>query len=111
VKASSKGAKIFARISEDENGWPEIAIRDNGKGLTSDEINSALTAFAEDHRGLDRSFEGPGVELAVAKTFIEMQGGRFTIKSKVGKGTLIRASLPPQNPTAAAEERDVRLAG
>ena len=111
VKASSKGAKVFARIAEDESGWPEIAVRDNGKGLTPDEIQSALNAFAEDHRGLDRSFEGPGVELAVAKTFIEMQGGRFSIKSKVGKGTLIRASLPPQNSAAVAEQRDVRLAG
>ena len=111
VKASAKGAKVFARISEDENGWPEIAVRDNGKGLKPDEIKSALNAFAEDHRGLDRSFDGPGVELAVAKTFIEMQGGRFFIKSKVGKGTLIRASLPPQNTAVSSEKQDVRLAG
>jgi len=106
---------VFARITQDANGWPEIAVRDNGKGLSDGELRAALNAFAGVNRGLDRSFEGPGVELAIAKTFIEMQGGRFNIKSKQGKGTLVRAALPPYQPetslTPLEPQEDIQLAG
>ena len=111
LKASSSGGKILARISTDDNGWPEIAVRDTGKGLTPAEIQLALNAFSEDHRGLDRSFEGPGVELAIAKTFIEMQGGQFSVRSKLGKGTLVRCSFPPRSSDAQVADAEIRLAG
>jgi len=73
---------------------PEIAIRDEGEGLTDDEVKDALTAFNEVHRGLDRAFSGPGVGYAIAKTFIEMQGGQFHIKSRKDRGTFVRLVLP-----------------
>ncbi|MEL7491804.1 MAG: HAMP domain-containing sensor histidine kinase [Pseudomonadota bacterium] len=115
LKASERGDQVFARIATDADGWPEIAVRDTGKGLSDAELNAALNAFAGVNRGLDRSFEGPGVELAIAKTFVEMQGGKFRIKSKVGKGTLVRASLPPRPPQECQQgeeaPEDVRLAG
>ncbi|HNS87154.1 MAG TPA: hypothetical protein PKH09_09645, partial [Parvularculaceae bacterium] len=72
----------------------------------------ALTAFSEAHRGLDRSFAGPGIGLAIAKTFIEMQGGRFTVKSKIGEGTLIRMALPrPAAAAAPIADKEIKLAG
>ncbi len=108
IKASPRGAEILARVVENDAGWPEIAVRDNGDGLSPDEISSALSAFDEVHRGLDRSFEGPGVELAIAKTFIEMQGGRFSIKSRIGKGTLVRAALPTRKASGEADRERTR---
>ncbi|MEM9494470.1 MAG: HAMP domain-containing sensor histidine kinase [Pseudomonadota bacterium] len=95
IRACGEKGRILARACYDEKGWAEIAIRDDGDGLTRDEIQKSLDAFNEVHRGLDRSFSGPGVEYAVAKTFVEMQGGRFSIKSKKGDGTLVRIALPP----------------
>ncbi len=95
VKASPKGARIFVRTTAGETAWPEIAIRDHGSGHDSAAILRALRAFDDVHRGLDRSFAGPGVGLAIAKTFIEMQGGRFSIDSRTGAGTIARISLPP----------------
>ncbi len=105
IRVSPEGARILVRAARDKDGWPEIAVRDRGPGLSPEELNQALTAFNETHRGLDRSFAGPGIGLAIAKTFIELQGGRFSIKSRPGEGTLVRIALAP--PKAAA----VRLAG
>ncbi|MDZ7628056.1 MAG: HAMP domain-containing sensor histidine kinase [Parvularculaceae bacterium] len=105
VRFSPEGARILVRASADKDGWAEIAVRDKGPGLTPGEIEQALTAFSEVHRGLDRSFAGPGIGLAIAKSFIELQGGRFSIKSRPGEGTLVRIALPP--PGAAA----MRMAG
>jgi signal transduction histidine kinase len=105
VRFSPEGSKILVRASLDKDGWGEVAVRDRGQGLTSEEIDKALTAFSEVHRGLDRSFAGPGIGLAIAKSFVELQGGRFAVKSRPGEGTLVRIALPP--PAAAG----MRLAG
>ncbi len=94
VKACGEGGRIIVRAGFDENERPEVAVRDDGAGLTEEEITEALGAFNEVHRGLDRAFSGPGVGYAIAKTFVEMQNGRFFIKSRKGKGTLVRLAFP-----------------
>lgn len=105
VRFSPEGSRILARASIDKDGWGEVAVRDRGQGLTPEEVDKALTAFSEVHRGLDRSFAGPGIGLAIAKSFVELQGGRFAVKSRPGEGTLVRIALPPPAATG------MRLAG
>lgn len=94
INGCSEGGRILVRASHDEKGRPEIAVRDDGDGLTQAEIDEALDAFTEVHRGLDRAFNGPGIGYAIAKSFVEIQGGQFHIKSRKGKGTLVRIVLP-----------------
>ena len=106
IKSCKEGGRVLARASIDEAGWAEIAIRDEGEGYTDEEVAEALEAFKELHRGLDRSFSGPGVGYAVAKTFTEMQGGQFHIKSRKGKGTLVRLIMPPSAEDAASKQSD-----
>ncbi len=95
LKLSHEGGQVHVKASRTGPGWAEIAVRDEGDGFTDEELSEALDAFKELHRGLDRSFLGPGVGYAVAKTFVEMQGGRFYVESRPGQGTLARISLPP----------------
>lgn len=104
VKLSAKGGGVRVSASANAFGWTEVSVQDDGAGFTADEIETALDAFSEVHRGLDRSFLGPGVGYAVAKTFVEMQGGRFSIESSKGAGTTVRAALPP----ACREDRPAR---
>lgn len=106
IKSCREGGRVLARASIDDQGWAEIAIRDEGDGYTDEEIAEALEAFKELHRGLDRSFSGPGVGYAVAKTFTEMQGGQFHIKSRKGKGTLVQLTLPPASKQATSQPLD-----
>jgi two-component system cell cycle sensor histidine kinase PleC len=111
IKVSPEGSRILVRALADSEGWAEIAVRDRGPGMSEGEIEKALTAFQETHRGLDRSFAGPGIGLAIAKTFVELQGGRFSVKSKIGEGTLVRIALRPPQAAAAAQDDEMKLAG
>jgi signal transduction histidine kinase len=112
IRATPKGGKIFARAALSKTGAPEIALRDYGPGMEPATISKALSAFDEVHRGLDRSFAGPGIGLAIAKTFVEMQGGSFEIASRPGEGTVVRVGLPSAE-TQNSQERqpDLRKAG
>lgn len=94
IKLSHEGGRIHIRSLATSKGWAEIAVRDKGDGLGVEELEAALDAFTEIHRGLDRSFLGPGVGYAVAKTFVEMMDGRFSIESREGQGTIARIALP-----------------
>ena len=109
IRLSPKDSTVLMRAVVNQDGWGEIAIRDNSAGFDQATLARALSAFGEVNRGLDRSFSGPGIDLAIAKTFIEMQGGRFNIKSKEGQGTLVRVSFPP--PVASEDAADMALAG
>ena len=90
IKSSANGSRILVRAAMNDDGAAEIVIRDEGVGFDSDELASALTSFDEVNRGLCKPFTKPGIEYAIAKFFIDMQGGHFFIKSRKGKGTLVR---------------------
>lgn len=95
IKLSPKQGKILVRAVVTEDGWGEIAIKDSSSGLGKDDLSRALNAFGSVNRGLDQSFSGPGVDLAIAKSFVELQGGKFSIRSKSGNGTIVRVAFPP----------------
>jgi|GEM_PF-1077089 len=113
IKSSAEKGRVLVRADIDDHGWAEVAVRDDGEGMSEAEVEEALDAFTEPHRGLDRSFSGPGVGYAVAKTFIEMQGGRFAMKSRKGRGTLVCISLPPPEakPDTEAAPKQARESG
>lgn len=104
IAASPKGGKVLTRIGLDDAGGCEVAVRDFGEGYDAATINRMLNVFGETHRGLDRSLSGARVGLAIAKCVVELQGGRFSIESRPGKGAIVRASLPaaPSEPEAAS---------
>lgn len=111
LKSSTDGGCIMVEARMNEAGWSELAVRDEGDGFTPAELQDALEAFNQVHRGLNRPFAGPSVGYAVAKTFVEMQGGRFEINSHKGKGTSAMIALPPpqtsEEPRPAALDTDV----
>ncbi len=94
--------------------WLYIAIKDNGAGMTNEELARALKAFEQVHQGLNRRFEGAGIGLPIAKAFIELNGGRFDVKSRKGQGTTVRFALPAiaeESGEVADEAWPIRAAG
>ncbi len=103
IASCGEGGKILTRIVHFKAGEAELQVRDHGAGFTTEEIDEALHAFGGEHRGLNRPFAGPGVGIAIAKTFIEMQAGRFVIQSRPGKGSLFTIALPHAAENSASQ--------
>ncbi len=90
LKFSEPGTMI-AIASEDHNDEVTITIRDEGRGMSPEQI-AAVTAFQQFERRLHEQ-QGAGLGLAIAKTLTELYGGSLTIESTEKIGTTVTIKL------------------
>lgn len=65
--------------------YTRILIKDNGKGIDSDDLPHIFDRFYKGENGSDDSF---GIGLSLSKTIIEKEGGSITVKSTPNIGTI-----------------------
>lgn len=78
-----------------------VAIDADGTPVDGATIDESLRVFEQVHEGLYRRFDQRRLGLPIAKSYIELNHGKFSIKMKPEGGVLIRFSLP----IAEAEHR------
>jgi PAS domain S-box-containing protein len=77
------------------NGKVEIAVRDNGIGISRDLLPQVFDLFAQSERSPDRASGGLGIGLTLVKAIAEMHGGSVEARSKgPGKGSEFYVRLP-----------------
>ncbi len=95
VKFTSAGGVVRAQLWENVvEKQVIIQISDSGIGIAAKDIPRVLAPFGQVDSKLARKFEGTGLGLPLAKKFIEAMGGKFTLQSEVGVGTVITIQLP-----------------
>ena len=62
-----------------------IRIRDNGEGISAEDIPYVFDLFVQSKRGLDRSSGGLGIGLTLARRIVQQHGGTITVES-AGEG-------------------------
>jgi len=90
------GGGIAIELFEEREGGLMLSVIDGGAGMTPNEVTEALQpvgAPAPDERRVDTR----QLSLALAKAFIELQGGQFFIESVPGSGTAACIYLPPRS--------------
>lgn len=71
----------------------ELAIRDTGCGISSDELPYIFDRFYRIKNSIGRTHEGTGIGLALVRDLILMHGGEITANSILGKGTVFYISM------------------
>lgn len=95
VKYTAAGA-VTVRLSvrEDERGrsWAAIAVADTGPGIPDD----ARRTIFDEFRRLDVSGgrKGTGIGLAISARLAAALGGRITVESTIGRGSVFTLWLP-----------------
>lgn len=71
----------------------QITVSDNGKGMTAAETKQIFRRY---YRGTstDQKREGTGLGLAIAKDIVELHGGRISVSSSPGTGTVFTIAFP-----------------
>ena len=69
-------------------------MKDNGIGIPASDIGQVFDRFFQVESHLTRRHTGMGLGLSVAKTMIEMHGGRIWVESVEGEGSTFSFLLP-----------------
>ncbi len=77
-----------------ENGEITVSVRDTGIGIAPEDQATVFEEFQQVGKPTDRSREGTGLGLTLAKRFVELHDGRIWFESEVGKGTTFTFALP-----------------
>ncbi|MEZ5996043.1 MAG: ATP-binding protein [Hyphomonadaceae bacterium] len=107
VKFTDQGAiMVHAR------GGPNVLtlrVVDTGCGIPPEHLPRLARPFEQVEEELTRNNSGTGLGLALTKSLAEMHGGKLSIQSEVGRGTIVTVTLPrtfggQREPEATAAE-------
>jgi signal transduction histidine kinase len=85
--------EIVASV-EAAGGMARVTIRDTGTGMAPKDAARAFDPFWKADASAGGLSPGPGLGLAVARTLAVLLGGRLTLASTPGEGTLVTLELP-----------------
>jgi signal transduction histidine kinase len=71
-----------------------VAVADTGSGIPKDHLPHVFERLYRVDRSRDSRSGGAGLGLAIARQIVELHGGRITVESEPGRGTLFAFSLP-----------------
>lgn len=91
IKYNKNGGFINIRLFKKENNVI-ISFEDNGIGISKEDLPYVFDRFYQASRA--RTGKGSGIGLAIVKEITELHNGKISIKSKLGKGSQVKVSLP-----------------
>ena len=96
VKFTPMHGKIDILVRFTQERGCVLQVVDTGEGISDDMIGVCLTPFGQVDSGLDRKYEGTGLGLPLAKSFMEAHGGTLELTSIIGVGTTVTITFPPE---------------
>lgn len=97
IKFTEKGEiKIDVNLDyqNETDAYLSIKVKDTGKGIAPDKLESIFEAFTQENNTISRRFGGTGLGLSISKRLAEAMGGRLTVESVVDEGSMFTLFLP-----------------
>ena len=86
IKYAGKGKKVLVKTWDDAD-WVYIEVRDNGVGVSEEDIQHIFDKFYRVKNDSTHAIKGSGLGLYLVKYFIELHNGSISAQSKLGEGT------------------------
>ncbi|WP_186430458.1 PAS domain-containing hybrid sensor histidine kinase/response regulator [Clostridium sp. BSD9I1] len=93
VKFTPEDGNILVKI-EDNTSDICIRVKDTGRGIPDNKLNSIFERFVQVDKSLTRNHEGSGIGLSLVKSLVELHGGKISVTSKEGQGTEFIIHIP-----------------
>jgi tetratricopeptide (TPR) repeat protein len=92
-KFSSADGEVEVRVKKDGDNVV-IEVADQGIGIPQDEQGKIFEKFYQARNAVRQSAKGTGLGLTMVKHMAEAHGGRISVKSKFGEGSVFSLTLP-----------------
>jgi signal transduction histidine kinase len=94
AKYTDRGGHIEVSAQR-EGGTVEVRVRDDGVGLSAEELERVFQRFAQVSGSLSRSQGGLGIGLSLVRSLVQMHGGTVHAESAgPGQGSVFVVRLP-----------------
>jgi len=71
-----------------------IVVKDSGIGIAAEDLPNIFDRFYRADKSRDRSREGAGLGLSIARWIVSAHGGSLTAGSEIGIGSTFTVQLP-----------------
>jgi len=94
VKYTDEGKVSLGSHSADDH--VHFYVRDTGVGVHEQHLEKIFEPFWQVEQTTTRRSGGTGLGLAVTRQFVDLLGGKISVESELGKGSVFQVSLPLQ---------------
>ena len=92
IKFTPEGGRIeVAAVPKDD--FVEVSVSDTGVGIAPEDQEKVFEEFRQVGTA-DKKAEGTGLGLTLCRKFIELHGGKISVKSQLGQGSTFTFTLP-----------------
>ncbi len=109
IKFTRGGGHVSISAAAHYTGAVGVTIRDDGIGMSADELKVALQTFGQVDGSRTRWREGTGLGLSIANALVQLHGGRLDIESTPNQGTTVFVLLPSRHSVTVTEARAAML--
>jgi len=95
VKFTPAGGTVAVSVQAlPDPGGISIAVKDTGRGIPSDELDSLFTQFFRSSVSTRYAIPGVGLGLVITKAIVDAHGGQMSVDSTEGVGSTFTMTLP-----------------
>ena len=96
ARYSDHGTPVSLRVRF-QGGTLEVEVADQGAGIAEPDLARVFEPFFRAERSRGRATGGTGLGLTLARSIVEAHGGTIGIESTLGKGTIVRFTVPARD--------------
>jgi signal transduction histidine kinase len=82
------------RRQRNQSSWVVLTVSDTGIGIPPEEQPRVFERFFRGEHPVVRQHPGRGLSLSIAKSLVDLHGGRIWVESEAGKGSAFHLTLP-----------------
>lgn len=95
VKYSNEGDILVS--AQEKNGWVHIHVKDKGIGIDEETLKFIFNPYAQADTNMKAFVGGIGLGLSICEQLVKLHGGKITVESSIGKGSIFTFTLPVTN--------------